>query len=149
MILNIESDKITFDEARLKEYVKDYSKAAFLAKIPDIAYIPYDISAIDKAWQLYYVAQLPDCPAAIKEACLGALGYLVATDAQLTGCLHTPLAVASPEDFIAAMDAALRLAQDYLTDEIKEQAQEKWHPLCKEWAETQKFMHKLGIIIIP
>lgn len=101
-------------------YAKNYSEDNFWKKLKDHA-VSMGGTLIYKALQLYYVAQSETCPLKIKAGIFAALGYLISP----IDLIPDFIPVTGYTDDAGAIALALVLAQMYITDEIKLQAQNK------------------------
>ncbi len=111
------------------KFEKHYTEKGLWEKIQDnVAAIGAKL--IYKALQLFYVAQSPECPAKVKAAIYGALGYLISPLDLIPD--FTP--VAGYADDALALGMAIMLAQMYITEEIKKKAQEKIRSIFGEEA---------------
>ena len=116
-----------FNNIDMGTFEEKYSEKGLWEKIQgNVAAIGANL--VYKALQLFYVAQSPQCPAKVKAAIYGSLGYLISPLDLIPD--FTP--VAGYADDAVALGTALLLAQMYITDEIKMKAREKIRSLFGE-----------------
>ena len=116
-----------FSEETLTEYKKDYSDSGLWDKVTNNAKSVGKV-LIYKAFQLYYVAQNPNCPMKVKAGILGALGYLISP----IDFIPDLIPILGYTDDAAAIAAALALAQFYIDDDVKYKAKQKMANLLGE-----------------
>ena len=105
------------DEKLDPKYAKNYSENDFWTKIKGVLKSAGRV-LIYKALQLYYVMQKSDCPAYIKAAILAALGYFILP----IDVIPDVIPVVGFSDDLAAIGAALVMAQSYVDEDVKKQA---------------------------
>ena len=101
------------------KYSKDYSEDSFWDKIKTVLK-KAGLPLIYKALQLYYVMQRPDCPNGIKAAIIVTLGYFISP----IDFIPDFIPIVGFTDDLAAVVAALVMAQMYVDEEVKRQARE-------------------------
>ncbi len=99
------------------KYAQHYSDDSFWDKVKDVLKSAGRV-LIYKALQLYYVMKKPGCPAYIKAAIVAALGYFILP----IDLVPDVIPVVGFSDDLAAIGAALVMAQAYVDDEVKELA---------------------------
>ena len=105
------------DEKLDPKYAKNYSENDFWEKIKGVFKSAGRV-LIYKALQLYYVLQKSDCPAYIKAAIFAALGYFILP----IDVIPDVIPVVGFSDDLAAIGAALVMAQSYVDEDIKNKA---------------------------
>ncbi len=101
------------------KYGKDYSEDSFWDKIKGVLKSA-GLPLIYKALQLFYVMKRPDCPMYIKAAIVTTLGYFIST----IDLIPDFIPFVGFSDDLAAIVAALVMAQMYVDEEVKRQARE-------------------------
>ncbi len=101
------------------KYQEDYSEESFWEKIKGVLKAA-GLPLIYKALQLYYVMQRPDCPIYIKAAIVATLGYFISP----IDLIPDFIPFAGFSDDLAAIVAALVMAQMYVDEEVKRKARE-------------------------
>ena len=101
------------------KYGKDYSEDSFWDKIKGVLKSA-GLPLIYKALQLFYVMKRPDCPMYIKAAIVTTLGYFISP----IDLIPDFIPFVGFSDDLAAIVAALVMAQMYVDDEVKRQARE-------------------------
>ncbi|MBR4195373.1 MAG: DUF1232 domain-containing protein [Synergistaceae bacterium] len=101
------------------KYQKDYSDDSFWDKVKGVLKAA-GLPLIYKAIQLYYVMKRPDCPIHIKAAIVATLGYFISP----IDIIPDFIPFVGFTDDLAAIAAALIMAQMYVNDEVKRQARE-------------------------
>ena len=109
-----------FRDIDMEKYAEDYSDDGLWDKIRDNV-TSIGLTLIYKALQLYYVAQSPNCPMKVKAGIYAALGYLISPIDLIPD--FSP--VVGYADDATAIGMAILLAQMYITEDIKAQAQGK------------------------
>jgi uncharacterized membrane protein YkvA (DUF1232 family) len=102
------------------EYEREYSDEGFWAKVGKYAKAA-GIEVVERALQLYYVAQSPETPAWAKRVIYGALGYFVLP----ADAIPDFIPAAGYADDLGALVMALASVTLYITPAIKEQARRK------------------------
>ena len=102
------------------KYAKHYSEEGFWDKVKG-SVKSAGKAIIYKALQLYYVMKNPDCPLHIKATIIAALGYFI-LPIDLIPDIIPGLGFT---DDLAAITAALVLAQAYVDEDVKRKAREK------------------------
>ena len=115
--VNLGKDTINGVEDIDPKYAKDYSDKSFWDKITGVLKSA-GLELIYKALQLYYVMQNSDCPLHIKTAIVAALGYFISP----IDLIPDFIPVVGFTDDLAAVGAALVMAQVYVNDDVKRQA---------------------------
>ena len=101
------------------KYAESYSDDSFWEKVKSVLKSA-GLTLIYKAFQLYYVMQLPNCPMHIKAAITIILGYFISPIDFIPD--FTPFVGFS--DDLAAITSGLLLAQMYVDEEVKRKARE-------------------------
>ena len=101
------------------KYQKDYSDESFWDKVKGVLKSA-GLPLIYKASQLYYVMKRPDCPMHIKAAIVATLGYFISP----IDLIPDFIPFVGFSDDLAAIVAALVLAQMYVDEDVKRQARE-------------------------
>ena len=100
-------------------YAKSYSEAGFWSKI--VAVIESaGLGLVYKALQLFYAAKSEKCPAGVKVAIYAALGYLILP----IDVVPDFIPGAGFVDDLAALTAALVMAQAYVDLDVKTKARD-------------------------
>ena len=102
------------------KYAKNYSEDGFWNKITSVLKSA-GLVTLYKALQLYYVLQESSCPAHIKAAILGALGYFILPIDVVPDFIP---GVGFGDDLVV-ITAALLMAQAYVDEEVKRKARDK------------------------
>lgn len=102
------------------KYSRDYSDDSFWEKVKSVLKTA-GLPLIYKAFQLYYVMMRPDCPMHIKAAIITTLGYFISP----IDLIPDFIPFVGFSDDLAAIVAALVMAQMYVDDEVKRLAREK------------------------
>ena len=112
----------SFDENTLNEYEEKYSEDGLWSKVKENAK-SIGAGLIYKAFQLYYVAQSPNCPMKLKAMIFGALGYLISPIDLIPD--FTPL-IGYADDLTAmGVVMALVMSHFYIDDDVKFKAKKK------------------------
>ncbi|MBQ3346720.1 MAG: DUF1232 domain-containing protein [Synergistaceae bacterium] len=101
------------------KYSKDYSDDSFWEKVKGVLKSA-GLPLIYKAFQLYYVMKRPDCPIHIKAAIVATLGYFISP----IDLIPDFVPFVGFSDDLAAIVAALVMAQMYVDENVKRQARE-------------------------
>ena len=101
------------------KYGKDYSEDSFWDKFKGVLKSA-ELPLIYKVLQLFYVMKKPDCPLYIKAAIVTTLGYFISP----IDIIPDFIPVVGFTDDLAAVVAALIMAQMYVDEEVKRQARE-------------------------
>ena len=99
----------------LTNYQKNYSDSSFWCKAKKLGK-----NVLEPALLLFYVMKSPDTPRSVKLEIAGALGYLILPVDLIPDFLPGGFA-----DDLGALMAVYKLCQDYITPDIKAQAQRK------------------------
>ena len=99
----------------LTNYQKNYSDSSFWSKAKKLGK-----KVLEPALLLFYVMKSPDTPLRLKAEIAGALGYLILPVDLIPDFLPGGFA-----DDLGALMAVYKLCQDYITPDIKAQAQRK------------------------
>lgn len=110
------SDDIKYLDAKYSEH---YSDDDLWDKIKN-GFKSAGLVLIYKALQLYYVMKKPDCPVHIKAAIVAALGYFILP----IDLVPDFIPVVGYSDDLAAVGAALIMAQAYVDEDIEKKAKE-------------------------
>lgn len=102
------------------KYAKNYSEDSFWEKIKGVLKSA-GLEIIYKALQLYYAMQNSNCPMYIKAAIITALGYFISP----IDLIPDFIPVVGFTDDLAAVGAALVMAQAYVDESVKRQARNK------------------------
>ena len=102
------------------KYAKNYSEEGFWEKTKSVLKSA-GLLTLYKALQLYYVLKESSCPAHIKAAILAALGYFILP----IDVVPDFIPVVGFGDDLAAITAALLMAQAYVDEEVKRKARDK------------------------
>ena len=102
------------------KYAKNYSEDGFWNKITSVLKSA-GLVTLYKALQLYYVMDNPNCPAHIKAAIIAALGYFILP----IDVVPDFIPIVGFGDDLAAITAALLMAQAYVDEEVKRKARDK------------------------
>ena len=108
------SDDIKYLDA---EYSEHYSDDDFWDKIKGVLKSA-GLVLIYKALQLYYVMKKPECPMHIKAAIVAALGYFILP----IDLIPDVIPVVGYSDDLAAVVAALAMAQIYVDEDVEKKA---------------------------
>ena len=103
-------------------YKKHYSESGFWSKAKSLGK-----AVLKPALLLYYVMMSPKVPFSIKTTIAGALGYLIVP----LDLIPDFIPIAGYSDDIAALITIVKMCKDYITPEIKAQAEEKLHELLR------------------
>ena len=108
------------NQNEVDKYGKDYSEDGLLDKIKNCikkagANLIYDVL------QLFYVAQNPNVPMKIRAAMIAPLGYFISP----VDLIPDLMPVVGYSDDAAVIAMAIGIAHFYITDEIRQQAQDK------------------------
>ena len=106
----------------LSIYEKNYSETGFWKKAKSLGK-----SVLKPAMLLYYLMKSADVPLYIKSAIAGALGYLILP----SDLLPDFIPFVGFADDSAAMMTILKVCHDYITPEIKAQAESKLNELLR------------------
>lgn len=106
----------------IEKYEVHYSDSKFWNKTKSLGK-----NALRPALQLYYVMKSPDVPLKIKGTIAGALGYLILP----TDLIPDFIAVLGFTDDVAALATVIKLCYNYITPEIKAQAETKLKEIFK------------------
>lgn len=101
-------------------YKKHYSESGFWSKAKSLGK-----AVLKPALLLYYVMMSPKVPFSIKTTIAGALGYLIVP----LDLIPDFIPVAGYGDDMAALITIVKMCKDYITPEIKAQAEEKLQEL--------------------
>lgn len=101
------------------KYAKDFSDDSFWEKVKGVLKSA-GLPLIYKAFQLYYVMMRPDCPIHIKAAIVATLGYFISP----IDLIPDFVPFVGFSDDLAAIVAALVMAQMYVDENVKRQARE-------------------------
>ncbi len=97
-------------------YKKHYSESAFWLKVKTLGK-----NVLKPAMLLFYVMKSPDVPFTVKGTIAGALGYLILP----LDLIPDLIPAAGYTDDVAALIAVVKMCADYITPEIKAQADKK------------------------
>ena len=100
----------------LTNYQKNYSDSSFWSKAKKLGK-----NVLEPALLLFYVMKSPDTPRSVKLEIAGALGYLILP----VDLIPDILPVVGYTDDLAALMAVVKLCKDYISPDIKAQAQRK------------------------
>ncbi len=100
----------------LSHYEKNYSEVGFWKKAKSLGK-----NILKPAVLLYYLMKSPDVPLHIKSTIMGALGYLILP----LDLIPDFLPISGLTDDGVALATVLKMCYDYLTPEIKAQAESK------------------------
>ena len=112
------------DEIVDEKYSKDYSEESFWDKITGTIKSAGS-ELIFKALQLFYAMQNPECPIAIKAAIIAALGYFISP----IDAIPDVIPFVGFADDLAAVGAALAMANMYINNEVIQKAKDKMRGL--------------------
>ncbi|MBR2606421.1 MAG: DUF1232 domain-containing protein [Bacteroidaceae bacterium] len=101
-------------------YKKHFSESKFWYKVKSLGK-----NVLKPAMLLFYVMKSPDVPLSVKGTIAGALGYLILP----LDILPDFIPVAGYTDDAAALIAVVKMCADYITPQIKAQAEEKLNEL--------------------
>ncbi|MDY6399299.1 MAG: DUF1232 domain-containing protein [Synergistales bacterium] len=102
-----------------EKYVKNFSEDGFWEKVSKV-FKSAGLEVIYKAAQLYYVMKKPGVPIHIKAAIMATLGYFILP----FDIIPDFIPVAGYSDDLAAIGAALVMANFYVDENVKMQARE-------------------------
>ena len=102
------------------KYDEQYSESGFWGKLQDFAKSAGS-DVVKKALILYYAAQSENTPAWAKAAIYGALGYFISP----VDAIPDVVPLVGFADDLGVMVAALAAVAMSITDEVKQQAEEK------------------------
>ncbi|MFZ6770179.1 YkvA family protein [Undibacterium sp. Di26W] len=97
-----------------------YSESGFWDKLKHFA-LAAGSNVVEKALWLYYAAQRPETPAWAKAVIFGALGYFIFP----LDVIPDAVPVLGYTDDMATLAAAVATVSLYITDEVKQLAQQK------------------------
>ena len=107
-----------------EKYSEDYSEESFWDKITSTVK-KAGSGLIYKALQLFYAMQNPNCSMAVKGAIVAALGYFILPIDAIPDFI---LGVGFADDLVA-IGAAVAMANIYIDDKVKQNAQDKMRDL--------------------
>lgn len=107
-------DGKTYSADELDRYQKNYSESGLYDKVKD-SVKKAGLKIIYEAFQLYYVAQKPTCPASLKAAIYGALGMFILP----LDLVPDMIPAIGYGDDAAAIGLALLMAQMFIDEEVK------------------------------
>ena len=107
-----------------EKYSEDYSEESFWDKITGTIKSAGS-ELIFKALQLFYAMQNPECPIAIKAAIIAALGYFISP----IDAIPDVIPFVGFADDLAAVGAALAMANMYINNEVIQKAKDKMRGL--------------------
>lgn len=99
-----------------------YSESGFWDKLKHFA-LAAGSNVVEKALWLYYAAQRPETPAWAKAVIFGALAYFISP----LDAIPDAIPVLGYTDDMATLAAAVATVSMYITDEVKQLAQQKMH----------------------
>ena len=102
------------------KYSKDFSEDSFWDKIVG-SVKSAGLELIYKALQLYYAMDNPNCPMTVKAGIIAALGYFISP----IDLIPDFIPVVGFTDDLAAVGAAIVMANMYIDDEVKRKARAK------------------------
>ena len=102
------------------KYSKNYSEDSFWDKIKSVLKSA-GLPIIYKALQLYYAMDNPNCPIGVKAGIIAALGYFISP----LDIIPDFIPVLGFTDDLAAIGAAIVMANMYIDDEVKRKARAK------------------------